>query len=177
LLTGSVKATSNFGKLPAGRKLALVLMSINKPSMSLLEITPSNVDGVYGKNVRYFNYAPPLNQYIAYAGPLEAKENGYPFSAPYAAHEGFLTPMAVECDAKESYSDCALRAFPIPANAHTVPGRVYRLIGKKFLLPSCGMKNVELYLHKFPAPGSEPPTTTSAPPSLPPEILPNLSFY
>jgi|GEM_PF-7067762 len=166
LLSGKVEATDGFLAAVQKKKLALVLLTFGIGS----DTSPKLVKGEGGLVLQF---PPPLEQYISYAGPLEAKKEGFAFTAPpVPTFQGPIYPMAVECVGEESYKDCAKRAFPIPANFNSAMGRVYRMVGKSLVVPRCGMKNVHLILHNFPAPGSAEPN----PASLPPEFVPGAVY-
>jgi len=149
LLSGKVEATDAFLTYSAGKKLALVLLSTQNSTSTSPEI--SSTDSGRGKKEIFFQPLPPLEQYISYAGPLEARKGGFAFKAP--PQPNFLGPImafAVECVGDEEYKDCAKRAFPILGSSNSVPGRVHWLVGKNYLVPRCGMKDMHLLMHYFP---------------------------
>lgn len=167
LLSGIVEATPAFLAAAPKKKLALVLLS-NRNSQNV----PPGLTST-GANEVFYQYAPPLEQYLLYAGPLEAKQEGFSFTAPaVAGFQGQILAFAVECEGDEAYKTCAERVHPVPANINSVPGRVYRLLGKALVVPRCGMKDFHLYLHKFPPAGAADPAQAS----LPPEFVPGAIY-
>jgi hypothetical protein len=178
LLAGTVKAVGNFGKAPPGRKLALVLLSIDNTGMPPPAFQRDNDKAPEGTGFIQTMFMPPNRQYVLYAGAFEPKAEGFSFTAPTApSYCGPVVAAVTECAESDSYEKCAENVFPIPANANSVPGRFYRLVGKELVVPMAGEKNIEFYLYKFPYPGAESKAGESKAQGLPAEIFETSSYY